>query len=238
MEINIAHFYPYMLNLCGDKGNIAALSKRLEWRNIAVNVENINPGTKPEFSKIDIALFGGGSDREQLICYEELKKYRNELSDYIENDGVFLALCGGYPVLGKYFEIDGNRYDGLGILDIYTENSGERFVSNVVVESESGKIAGFENHPGRTYINNHTPLGKVLYGNGNNGEDKTEGVIYKNTFATYLHGPLLPKNAELCDEILRRALKRKYGEEIALEPLDDAAEDAALNYVINRFIKE
>ena len=238
MEINIAHFYPDLLNLYGDAGNVSALSKRLEWRNIKVNVSVINEGDIPDFSNIDIAIFGGGSDKEQKICVEEMRKFLPELKTYIEDGGVFLALCGGFTAMGKYYETESGREDGLGILDIKTEKSSKRYISNVVIETESGKVAGFENHFGKTYIDGYEPIGKVLYGNGNNGEDKTEGARYKNLYGTNLHGPLLPKNPVLCDEILFNAVKRKYPEQEAFSPLDDTIENEALEAVVRRFIKD
>lgn len=238
MEINIAHFYPDLLNLYGDAGNIAAMTKRLEWRNIKVRNTIINIGEKPAFSDIDILLFGGGSDKEQEICIEEMRQFSSGIREYIENGGVFLALCNGFASLGKYYETENGRAEGLGIIDIETKSSDKRLISNVIVETFCGKVAGFENHNGKTYINGYEPFGNVIYGNGNNGEDKTEGLVYKNLIATNLHGPLLPKNPVLCDDILFRAIKRKYPEEGELSPLDDSVELDALNAVITRFIKE
>ena len=236
MNLKIAHLYPELLNLYGDRGNIISLKKRAEWRGIDVEVKEYKLADEIDFENIDILFIGGGSDREQLLVCQRLKEIKKDFKNYVENNGVVTAICGGYQLLGKYFKMKDETVEGLGILDIYTESGEGRLIGNVVIETEflDRPIVGFENHGGRTYIENHNPLGKVVYGNGNNDNDKAEGVLYKNVIGTYLHGPLFPKNPHLCDYIIKKALQNKYGE-VELEELDDSVEFAANDYIVNRF---
>ena len=237
MKLTIGHLYPDLLNLYGDRGNIQCFRKRLEWRNIEAEVIPFVSGDKIDFSKLDIVLLGGGSDREQEIVCEYLKEIKDDFKEYVENDGVVLAVCGGYQLLGKYYKTDKKTIEGLGILDIYTEWAPERLIRNIILNSPlfETPVVGFENHGGRTHIGNHTPFGKVFYGLGNDGKSGYEGVVYKNVIATYLHGPLLPKNPHVCDYLLERALKRKYGEDVTLAPLPDKLEQRANNYIVKRY---
>lgn len=236
MNLKIAHLYPELLNLYGDRGNIISLKKRAEWRGIDVEVKEYKLADEIDFENIDILFIGGGSDREQLLVCQRLKEIKKDFKNYVENNGVVTAICGGYQLLGKYYKMKDETVEGLDILDIYTESGEGRLIGNVVIETEflDRPIVGFENHGGRTYIENHNPLGKVVYGNGNNDKDKAEGVLYKNVIGTYLHGPLFPKNPHLCDYIIKKALQNKYGE-VELEELDDSVEFAANDYIVNRF---
>ena len=239
-EINIIHLYPDLLNLYGDKGNIACMQKRLEWRGIKANVlQCTNKDSNIDLKSADIIFVGGGSDREQEIVCNKLLEKKDEIKEYVDDNGVLVAVCGGYQLLGKYYQTSNTKIKGLGILDIYTDAGETRLISNVVLECDkfSQPIVGFENHAGRTYIGDCTPLGKVKFGNGNTGGSGYEGVLYKNVIATYLHGPLLPKNPQLCDYILTCALKRKYPEFQSLSPLDDKLENTANEYVVNKFTR-
>lgn len=239
-EINIIHLYPDLLNLYGDKGNIACMQKRLEWRGIKANVlQCTNKDSNIDLKLADIIFVGGGSDREQEIVCNKLLEKKDEIKEYVDDNGVLVAVCGGYQLLGKYYQTSNTKIKGLGILDIYTDAGETRLISNVVLECDkfSQPIVGFENHAGRTYIGDCTPLGKVKFGNGNTGVSGYEGVLYKNVIATYLHGPLLPKNPQLCDYILTCALKRKYPEFQSLSPLDDKLENTANEYVVNKFAR-
>ena len=148
-----------------------------------------------------------------------------------------LAVCGGYQLLGKYYKTDKKTIEGLGILNITTEWQPERLIRNIVLNSPlfAQQVVGFETHGGRTYIGDHTPFGQVCYGLGNTGKSGYEGVVYKNVIATYLHGPLLPKNPQVCDYLLERALKRKYGEDVKLEPLADELEHKANSCIVDRY---
>ncbi|WP_434302311.1 type 1 glutamine amidotransferase [Clostridium botulinum] len=238
MELNICHLYPDLLNVYGDIGNILVLKYRAQQRGIKINVSNVSIKDSFPINKYDIALFGGGQDYEQSIVSKDMvETKKDDLTEYIEKGKVLLAICGGYQLLGKYYTTpEGEKLDGLDILDIYTEGGDIRFIGNTVIKNEefNETYVGFENHSGRTYIGNLKPLGKVVAGYGNNGEDQEEGCIYKNTFCTYFHGSLLSKNPELADRLLSTALKNKYGDEIYLEPLDDNLEFKAKEFIINR----
>ncbi len=237
MKLTIGHLYPDLLNLYGDRGNIQCFRKRLEWRKIEAEVIPFLSDDKIDFTKLDIVLLGGGSDREQELVCKYLVEIKQDFKDYVENNGVVLAVCGGYQLLGKYYKTDKKVIEGLDILDIYTEWEPERLIRNIILNSPlfETPITGFENHGGRTYIGSHTPLGKVFFGLGNTGKSGYEGVVYKNVIATYLHGPLLPKNPEICDYLLERALKRKYGKDISLEKLPDKLEHKANEYIVSRY---
>ena len=191
------------------------------------------------FQELDIVLLGGGSDREQRIVCQKLQGIQKDFKAYVEDGGTVIAVCGGYQLLGHYYDTDQGRMEGLSLVDLYTEQGSPRLISNVVLESPelSTPIVGFENHGGRTYINHNQPLGKVLFGYGNNGQDGHEGVRYKNVVGTYLHGPLLPKNPQVCDLLLGQALERKCGDG-ALAPLPDVEEREANEYIVKRFVKK
>jgi CobQ-like glutamine amidotransferase family enzyme len=237
MKLTIGHLYPDLLNLYGDRGNIQCFRKRLEWRGLEAEVIPVLSGDKIDFSNLDIVLLGGGSDREQELVCEYLKEIKADFRDYVENGGVVLAVCGGYQLLGNYYKTDKKVIEGLEILNITTEWEPERLIRNIVLNSPlfDTPVVGFENHGGRTEIGDHTPFGKVFYGLGNTGKSGYEGVVYKNVIATYLHGPLLPKNPHVCDYLLEHALKRKYGEITNLEPLPDELEHKANSYIVDRY---
>ena len=240
MKIKILHLYPDLLNLYGDKGNIECMRKRLEWRGIDAEVVQYTcESTGFDLSDTDTVFLGGGSDREQKIVCERLLEHREALSEYVENGGSLAAVCGGYQLLGKYYKLENETIEGLGILDIYTVQGKKRLIGNIILEADfiNQKIVGFENHGGRTYIGSHKPLGKVIYGNGNSDGCGHEGVVYKNVVATYLHGPLFPKNPQLCDYVLTNALKKKYPGFTELSPLGDELENTANNYIVKRFEK-
>ncbi len=239
MKIKILHLFPDLLNLYGDKGNIECMRKRLMWRGIETEVVSYTSDGGGDLSNADIVFIGGGSDREQKIVCDKLLKHKDAIKEYVENDGVLVAVCGGYQLLGKYYKMADETIEGLDILDIYTEQGKDRLIGNIVLKSDitGNEIVGFENHGGRTYIGNHTPLGEVVTGRGNDEKSGYEGVVYKNVVATYLHGPLLPKNPKLCDYILTNALKKKYPEFEGLSPLDDELENKANQYMVNRLKK-
>lgn len=239
MKVTIGHLYPDLLNLYGDRGNIQCMRKRCEWRGIEAEVREFQITDAIDFSALDIVLLGGGSDREQMLVCERLKAIQKDFQGYVEDGGVVIAVCGGYQLLGHYYDTDDGRIEGLSLVDLYTEQGSPRLISNIVIQNDQMEvpIVGFENHGGRTYINDNQPLGKVLFGFGNNGEDGQEGVLYKNVIGTYLHGPLLPKNPQISDLLIRRALERKYGK-AELSPLDDAQELEANRYIVERFVKK
>ena len=235
MELKICHLYPDVLNLYGDGGNIICLKKRLQWRGINAVVETKPIGSTLDLAGFDIVFIGGGQDFEQEVLLDDLHSGKtDEIRSAVEDGIVLLAVCGGYQMLGSYYETyDGKRCDFTGILDLYTVGGTRRMIGNykfLCTDSAGGStIVGFENHSGRTRLGSGVePLGTVLAGYGNNGEDGTEGAHYKNIFGTYSHGPVLPKNPAFCDFLLETALKRKYGS-AELAPLDDSVELAAHN---------
>lgn len=238
MKVTIGHLYPDLFNLYGDSGNVQCMKKRLEWRGIEAEVLALCAGDEIDFKKLDILVWGGGSDKGQALAVDYLKQIQPAFKDYVEDGGVVLAVCGAYQLLGKYYKAGEEVIDGLSILDIYTERSDERLVGNLILESPlfTTPVVGFENHAGRTIIGDCTPLGKVLYGRGNTGDGAYEGVVYKNTIGTYLHGPLLPKNPEVCDWFLERALKRRYGEDAGLTELLDEPELRANRNMVERLV--
>ena len=238
MELNICHLYPDILNLYGDRGNILCMKKRLEWRGIGVTVTGVSIGQALEASAYDLLFVGGGQDFEQEVLLSDLAGGKTgELKAAIEDGLPVLAICGGYQMLGQYYKTwDGAQCDFTGALDLYTIGSKERMIGNYMFTCEElgCEVVGFENHSGKTYLGSGVkPMGRVLAGFGNNGEDGTEGARYQNVFGTYSHGCLLPKNPKLADHILRVALERKYGE-AELVPLDDTLETAAHDYMKKR----
>ena len=233
MELKICHMYPDVLNLYGDRGNIICMTQRLKWRGIGVSVTKLPIGDQQSLSGFDIVFIGGGQDFEQQVLLDDLHRGKDREIISAVNDGVtFLTICGGYQMMGSYYETyDHKRCDFIGAVDLYTVGSKQRMIDNYkfqCTESAGGSIVvGFENHSGKTWLGSGVePLGRVLAGCGNNGEDGTEGVHYKNLFGSYSHGPMLPKNPEFCDMLLLTALKRRYGS-AELEPLDDRAELSA-----------
>jgi len=233
MELKICHLYPDVLNLYGDGGNIRCLQRRLVWRGLGAEVTRMPLGTKSSLAGYDIVFIGGGQDFEQQVLLDDLHRGRDsEIRAAVDDGVVFLTICGGYQMMGHYYEtFDGQRCDFIGALDLCTVGAKKRMIGNYkfrCTESAGGSVVvGFENHSGRTMLGSGLePLGKVLSGYGNNGEDGTEGAHWKNVFGTYSHGPVLPKNPQFCDMLLLTALERKYGR-AELAPLDDAAETAA-----------
>ena len=237
MKLTIGHLYPDLLNLYGDRGNIQCLMKRCQWRGIEAETIAYEIDDTIDFSKLDIVLLGGGSDREQMLVCEKLKAIQKDFKAYVEDNGVVIAICGGYQLLGKYYKTEQGMITGLDLVDMYTEQEEGRLISNIVLQSDlfDMPVVGFENHGGRTNIKNNKPFGKVIYGSGNDGKSGYEGVVYKNVIGTYLHGPLLPKNPEVADYLIQKALERKYGEPMVLKALDDTEEKEANAYIYNRF---
>lgn len=208
--LKVFHFFPDKLNLYGDIGNIIAITQRAKWRGLDVEVVNVNDTKDIDLSDADILFIGGGSDREQKLATQQLFNVQEEFRDLIEDGIPALMICGGYQFLGQsYVTADGTELTTLNILDFRTESKIDRLTGNIILESEHfGQIVGFENHGGRTY-HDFEPLGKVLSGYGNNGEDGGEGIHYKNLIGTYLHGPILPKNPQMTDYLIDKACERK-----------------------------
>lgn len=240
MKIIIGHLYPDLLNLYGDRGNIQCMMKRCQWRGIQAETIEFKLEDEIDFSKLDIVLLGGGSDREQMLVCKRLKEIQKEFKAYVEDNGVVLAVCGGYQLLGNYYQTDEGRIEGLELVDLYTEQKPGRLIDNIVLKSDLFEmpIVGFENHGGRTYINHNKPFGRVMHGYGNDGKSGYEGIIYKNVIGTYLHGPLLPKNPQVCDWLIQKALERRYQKPVSLEKLDDTQEMEANSYIVKRFLNK
>lgn len=244
--LKIAHLFPDLLNLYGDGGNVACLAKRAEWRNIPVEVVAVHHGESIDLSAVDIVFLGGGPDREQRLASEQLLGMRDDLAAYVEADGVLLAICGGFQILGREWLLGDEVVEGLGIVDMTTrraEGSADRLIDNVALESPlaTRPVIGYENHAGRTFLGQGLdPFGRVVSstGHGNNDSDRIDGVRHRNVVGTYLHGPLLGKNPEVADQLLARAFARKAAcagdAPVVLEPLDDTVEIAANEYMAKR----
>jgi CobQ-like glutamine amidotransferase family enzyme len=233
MELRLLALYPEQMNIYADRGNILFLQRRCEWRGIGFAYAGAGPGETVNPGAHDLIYVGGGQDRDQkLVAVDMVSSKRAGLAAAIEDGAVVLAVCGGYQLLGHSYQLGEERIAGLELADLETvREPGERLIGNVAIEADLGDgprvVAGFENHGGRTYLGaSAEPLGKVKRGFGNNGKDGYEGVRKLNLFGTYLHGPLLPKNAWLADRLIQLALGRN-GFEPELEPLDDALEAAA-----------
>ena len=239
-KLKICHLYPDILNLYGDRGNIICMEKRMQWRGIETEVTGISVGDALDYEAYDLFFIGGGQDFEQGVLLKDLAAGKaQQIRAAVEDEKVFLAICGGYQMLGAYYKTwDGQQCDFIGALDLYTVGHKERMIGNYMFQlddSDEGlTVVGFENHSGKTFLGSKVrPMGKVLSGNGNNGQDGTEGARYKNVFASYSHGSLLPKNPKLADLILKTALLRKYPN-LTLEALDDTFEINAHQYMEQR----
>ena len=239
----VGWLYPDLMNIYGDRGNVLTLLKRAEWRGFDARLLELPRGTVQGMEEVDVFFFGGGQDREQALVYDDLLERKAlPLGKAVAEGAAVLAVCGGYQLLGHYYQTaGGERFPGIGLLDLRTEAGSTRCIGNVVVETDSElgleppTLVGFENHGGRTFLGEGLqPLGRVLAGRGNNGVDGTEGVLSGAVFGTYLHGSLLPKNPHLADLIAGRGLRRRGGG--ALKRLDDALELAAHRQIVEREI--
>jgi CobQ-like glutamine amidotransferase family enzyme len=235
--LTIGWLYPDLMNIYGDRGNIVTLLQRARWRGLDARVLELGKGVTAGIDGVDVFFFGGGQDREQALVYDDLLETKAvHLAAAVAGGAAVLAVCGGYQLLGHYYETaTGDHLPGIGLLDVRTEAGGQRCIGDVVVEADESlglrppTLVGFENHSGRTFLGEGArPLGRVVRGGGNNGADGTEGMVSGSTFGTYLHGSLLPKNPHLADLIIGRALARR------LEPLDDGLELAAHQRIVDR----
>ena len=245
-KLTVGWLYPKLMSTYGDRGNIIVLQKRCEWRGIDVTVVSIDQTTtSKQLSQIDLLFGGGAQDREQEIVMKNLLKQKKAIKTLIEKNVPALFVCGAPQLFGKYYEpSEGKRIEGLGIFDMDTQHPGpkqDRLIGNLVANItnptilHNQMIVGFENHGGRTILGkNVLPFATVIKGYGNNGKDKTEGVIYKNAIGSYLHGPLLPKNQHLADYLISKALEVKYKTSVELETLDDALEEKAKSAIAER----
>lgn len=251
-QLRLAHLYPEHMSIYGDRGNIISLQQRCTWRGITLDVVPIGLDTPVDWQRFDLAFFGGGQDSGQALIAEDFFTHQSAgLAQAIEDGLALLAICGGYQMLGHYFLTHtGERLPGVGVLDVHTVASKQRLIGNIVIEAQlptpaangaarpqTVRLVGFENHSGRTYHGAGVqPLGRVLLGHGDNGEDGAGGAIYRNTIGCYLHGSLLPKNPQLADYLLLQALRRRAGAAATLEPLDDRLELQAQRAMAQRLL--
>jgi CobQ-like glutamine amidotransferase family enzyme len=237
-ELNICHLYGNLLNTYGDNGNILMIKYLGEKLGAKMNFEIVSLDDDFEDDKYNLVFFGGGQDYEQWIVSKDIPTKQEQIKRYIEQDGVVLAICGGYQLLGHYYvEANGRKVPGIGAMDHYTLNQqNNRFIGDVIIENEeTGETYyGFENHQGRTFLGEgERPLGKVKLGKGNNGEDGSEGVIYKNVYGSYFHGPILARNSKLAYRLVATALRNKYGQDIVLPTWEDVmGDEEPENYTI------
>ena len=242
MKLTIGHLYPELLNLYGDRGNIICMVQRLKWRGIDAEVKEFDLNDKIDFSKLDIVLLGGGSDREQLLVCNRLKRIKKDFIDYVEQGGVVLAICGGYQLFGQYYiSADNEKIEGLKFFDYYTTtgSNGTRCIGNIAIrcnlDGHEITAVGFENHGGQT-CNVATPLGKVISGYGNSFDSGYEGFYNGSVLGTYMHGPLFPKNPEIVDFVIYKSLKKNHPD-VQLEDLiqlDDTLEQKAKEAMLKR----
>jgi CobQ-like glutamine amidotransferase family enzyme len=230
----IGHLYPDYLNIYADRGNMAVLERRAAWRGIGFEYRTIGLGEPVSPGEHDLYYIGGGQDREQALVARDLEAKGPALIEAVANGAAFLAVCGGYQLLGRYYrDRSGAELPGIGLLPHHTVAGERRMIGDVLLEcelepGERRPLAGFENHAGRTYLDEGAqPLGRVVAGFGNNGKDGFEGARVEGAVGTYLHGPLLPRNPWLADWLLARALAREVGEAPQLNPLPDDFESRA-----------
>src|SRR5258708_5118323 len=232
--LRLIHLYPDLMSVYGDRGNVLALVRRAEWRGIDVDVSQLSVGDELDPSTADLIFFGGGQDREQeVVSSDFLRQKGGAVRQAVEDGAALLSVCGGYQLLGQsYTTVDGQELPGAGLFDVRSVPGPKRHIGNVLVETyldgRPRTLVGFENHSGRTYLGAGMPaLGRTVVGAGNNGEDHTEGAVYKGAIGCYLHGSLLPKNPWLADRLLAKALLPRRGEPVQLAPLDDRLGDEA-----------
>ncbi len=226
-RLRVCALYPDLMNIYADRGNLSLLQRRCEWRNLGFELTGVGLGDALDPDAADFFYIGGGQDRDQKLCAEDMATHKREaLHAAAARGAVIFAVCGGYQLLGHSYELGGEKLPGVGLVDLHTvREDGPRLIGNVAIELEEGILAGFENHGGRTRLGaTEAPLGRVLRGHGNDGRSGFEGVRKGNVIGTYLHGPLLPKNAWFADFLTATALARDPSE---LPPLDDKLEDAA-----------
>jgi lipid II isoglutaminyl synthase (glutamine-hydrolysing) len=241
LKLTLVHLYPDLMNVYGDRGNIITFRRRCAWRGIDLDVQPVTLGDRLNPDTCDLLFFGGGQDREQAVISPDFVSEKGQaVREAVEDGAVVLAVCGGYQLLGNsYTTVDGQELPGVGVFDVRSVPGSRRHIGNLVAEANLDgtprTLVGFENHSGQTYLGpGCAPLAKVLQGGGNNGEDGTEGAIYRDAYGCYLHGSLLPKNPWFADRLIQRALQRRYGDEMTLAPLDDTLEERAHAAVVTR----
>ena len=251
MKLVLGYLYPSVMSQYGDRGNVLTIMKRCQWRGVDVEVDELELGDRVDPSRVDLLLMGGGADAHQHVVCDDLVNVKGDgIRQAVKDGAAAFAVCAGYQLWGHYYlTASGESLPGLGIFDAHTvhratqtgtrldtiTNAGSvRAVGNLVVEWGSDVLVGFENHGGRTYLEDGAqPLGRTLTGGGNNSQDGSEGCIYNHAIGTYLHGPAFPKNPVLADYLIEAALSRRYGP-IRLKPLGDARETSAHNRALQQ----
>lgn len=239
MILKVLWMYHNIMDLYGDKGNMRVLRKRCEDRGISIEIDKCAMKEEKTLCDYDILFIGGGADKEQSLLYADLLSRKDAIQEALKAGTFILLICGGYQFFGKhYIDNSGNRIEGLGLFDYYTESNPNvgRCIGNIAIEADLDgkkvKVVGFENHGGQT-MGVTTPFGKVLSGHGNAYKSEFEGFYNGQVLGTYMHGPLLPKNPEVADFIIRKGLQKKY-KQIELIPLDDSLEIKAKEVMLNR----
>ncbi len=234
MKLRVGHLYPDYLNIYADRGNIAVLAARARWRGLELEVRPLAPGDPTPAGEIDLFYVGGGQDREQALIAPDLAARGPELAEAVAGGAALLAVCGGYQLFGRFYrDQSGDELPGVGLFPLHTVAGERRMIGDVLLECElepgdRRALAGFENHAGRTYLDEGAePLGRVVAGFGNDGESGYEGCRVGRAVGTYLHGPLLPRNAWLADWLLSQAIAHRTGEVPTFEPLEDDLEAEA-----------
>jgi len=233
--VTIAHLYPGEMNIYGDMGNIITLRKRLEWRGYEVVLRRLEAGKAFDWDKVDLVFGGGGQDSGQLIAGPDLIRHSDDLTGLSRAGVPMLVVCGLYQLFGRGFTtIEGQELPGIGIFRADTVGSARRMTGNILIDTQFGRLVGFENHSGQTELDSdQAPLGRVLKGFGNNEGRRDEGAVSGNTIGTYLHGPILPKNPTLADYLILAALKRRWNV-TELAPLDNSLERKAFEVAVGR----
>lgn len=235
MNIKIGYLYGDLMNIYGDTGNIIALQHRSQLRSIDINVQMISIGSSYKSGDADILFFGGGQDESQIAVAHDLQKGKGKvIKKEVERGIPLLSICGGYQLLGEYYQPQHEKkLEGVNLFPAYTQAGDKRMIGNIVIDSDFGKLVGFENHSGKTFLHDGaTALGTVIKGFGNNGIDPTEGCRYNNAIGCYMHGSLLPKNPVLTDWLISTALSVKHNKEIKLEAVDNELEEKARKHSI------
>lgn len=242
MKLKVLWMYHDLMDLYGDKGNIQVIKRRCEKRGIECDVDTCTLNEDKTLSEYDLIFMGGGADKEQSLLVQDLLSRKKEFQKAMDSGTFILLICGGYQLFGKYYlDGDGNKIEGLGFFDYYTESASRsvRCIGNIaveaVIENEKMTIVGFENHGGQTK-NVNSPLGKVLCGQGNSFGCGSEGFYNGQVLGTYMHGPLLPKNPRVADFVIKKALSRRY-ENVELKALNDEIENKAREIMLNRMMK-
>src|SRR5215831_1676859 len=239
--LRLIHLYPDLMSVYGDRGNVLTLARRAQWRGYDVDVRASSLGDRLDPRQVDLIFFGGGQDREQAVVSPDFLQQKGEaVRRAVDAGAALLSVCGGYQLLGtSYTTVDGQELPGAGLFQVRSVPGPRRHIGNVLIETtldgQRRTLVGFENHSGRTYLApGMQPLGRTIVGAGNNGEDGTEGCVYRGAIGCYLHGSLLPKNPWLADRVLRDALAHRLGHAVSLAPLDDRLEQAAHDAVAAR----